>query len=279
MRRLAAWFTGLAIFGLFIWIGWTSPTLNQCISDQYKNYSSSALQENGGSFYRLLVGSRLCLGEFVHSTGDGIIAIFTVILGIATWFLWRATRNLVEDARVTATHQLEVAKISSNAARAAAANIPIVERAYIYPRIIEETIFEAIINVQNGMDPTSHIPRVGFAIKNYGKTVAFITEINGRLTCIGETPVVPDVDDWHISDDVVLEPNGTTEIFSVDLKPHLTKEEADGIADGTAKLHFLGWITFRDVWGDKRWQHFTWTWNHTKRRMVAYIPDTHVESK
>ena len=278
MRRLAAWFAGLALIGLSIWIGWTSPTLNQCLSGQYENYSSSAPEDVGG-FYRLLVGWRLCLGEFVHSMRDGIIAIFTVILGIATWFLWRATRNLVENARVAAANQLEVAKISSNAAITAAENIPIVERAYIYPRLIEEAIFEAIINVQNNMDPAGHIPRVGFAIKNYGKTVAFITEINARLTCVGETPFVRDSDDLHISDDVLLEPNGTTEIFSADLKPHLTKEEADGVADGTAKLDFLGWIAFTDVWGDKRWQHFTWTWNHAKRRMVAYIPDAPVESK
>ena len=279
MKRLAARFTGPAIIGLFIWIGWTSPTLNQCISDQYENYSSNALQENVGGFYRLLVGSRLCLGEFVHSTGDGIIAIFTVILGIATWFLWRATRNLVEDARIASTNQLEVAKISSTAAKVAAEKVPIVERAYVYPRIVEEKVFDAIEAVKQNLDPASYIPRVYFAVKNYGKTVAFITDINGRLTCISETPVVRDTDDWHISYDVALEPNGTTETFSADLKPHLTKEEADGIADGTAKLHFLGWIAFRDVWGDKRWQHFTWTWNHTKRRMVAYIPDTHVESK
>jgi hypothetical protein len=193
----------------------------------------------------------------------------------------------VEDARVTSTNQLQVTKISSDAAKTAAENIPIVERAYVYPRIVEERIFEAIINVQNGMDPTSYIPRVGFAIKNYGKTAAFITQINGFLHCASNTSVVRDTDDWHISNDFALEPNGSTETFYTGLNPPLTKEEADGIVDGTAKLYFSGWVVFKDVWGiddrvgaaDDRWQQFTWTWNHTKRRMVAHIPPTHVAAQ
>jgi hypothetical protein len=185
----------------------------------------------------------------------------------------------VEDARVTGTNQLEVAKISSNAAKVAAENIPIVERAYVYPLIVVEKIFDAIKNVQKDMDPTSYIPRVEFKLKNYGKTAAFIVEIHGYLTCVGETPVVRDTDDWHISYEVALEPNGTTETFFADLNPYLTKDEADEIAEGTVELRFSGWVAFKDVWGDERWQHFTWLWNHTKRRLVPHIPDTYEEPK
>jgi len=31
-----------------------------------------------------------CFGEFVHKNAEAIIALFTIILGIATWLLWRA---------------------------------------------------------------------------------------------------------------------------------------------------------------------------------------------
>jgi hypothetical protein len=279
MKRLLPWFYLISVTGFVLWIGWTSPTVKECLSNQYENYGSDPLQEKIGSFFGFLIGSRLCIGDFVHQNGEGIIAIFTVILGIATWFLWRATRNLVEDARTTGTKQLEVAKIFSNAAREAAENVPIVERAYVYPFIVEENIFAVIRAIREGQDPTSYIPQVEFKLKNYGKTVAFILDINGRLSCFSETPVVRDTDDWHINNAVALEPNGTTESFFSDLKPHLTKEEADGIVNGTTKLQFVGWVAIKDVWDDKRWQHFTWTWNHTKSRMVVYIPDTHVESK
>jgi hypothetical protein len=43
---------------------------------------------------------------FVHEYREEIIAAFTVILAIATWRLWLATRDLVREARNTAEKQL-----------------------------------------------------------------------------------------------------------------------------------------------------------------------------
>ena len=58
--------------------------------------------------------------QIVKATNDwsaAIIALFTVILGVATWALWRATRDLVEGAEETSEKQLKIiglnVKISS----------------------------------------------------------------------------------------------------------------------------------------------------------------------
>jgi uncharacterized membrane protein len=120
MKRLARGLFVLTPIVLIVWIGWTSPTLNECLSHQYENYSGNTFQEKIASLYVFLVGSRLCIGEFIHASGEGIIAIFTVILGVATWFLWRATRNLVEDARATGASQLNVTKTAADAAKTSA---------------------------------------------------------------------------------------------------------------------------------------------------------------
>lgn len=121
MKRLARWLLVLTPnIILFGWIGWTSPTLKECLSHQYENYSGNTFQEEIASLYVFLVGSRLCIGEYFHANGDSIIAIFTVILGFATWFLWRATRDLVEDARATGASQLNVAKTAADAAKVSA---------------------------------------------------------------------------------------------------------------------------------------------------------------
>ena len=233
---------------------------------QSKNTESQEAQKKDDpaasvSFFQIVGKFLRTYDKEIEGTSVATIAAFTIILGVSTCFLWCATRR------------------AALAAKEAAEDIPIVERAYVYPRIVEEKIFEAIINVQNGLNPNHHIPRVYFTIKNYGKTAAFIAEIHGYLTCVSDDFVARDSDDWHISYEVALEPNGTTETFSADLRPQLTKKEANGIVNGIAKLKFYGSVSFEDVWGDKRFQPFSWTWNHTKRRMVSHIPDTYEKSK
>ena len=107
---------GLIVAVIIAWLAWTSPALHDCLLAQYQTVSDQSIL----GYYGKTVQYRLCLGNFVSETGEGIIAIFTVILGIATWMLWRATRELVEDAKKTGTDQVAAAKIAANATQAAA---------------------------------------------------------------------------------------------------------------------------------------------------------------
>jgi hypothetical protein len=47
-----------------------------------------------------------CLGPFTHENHGPITAVFTVLLGLATIFLWLATRDLVDGAERTSRRQL-----------------------------------------------------------------------------------------------------------------------------------------------------------------------------
>src|SRR3990170_5373269 len=116
MQRLGQLVIGLVVAGIIFWIGWTSPSLKQCLQEAYYNNPQQPLQEYVTNLYGSFVGYRLCLGDVVHANGNGIIAIFTVILGIATWFLWRATRDLVQEAKTTGSHHLAIAKTAVDAA-------------------------------------------------------------------------------------------------------------------------------------------------------------------
>jgi hypothetical protein len=58
------------------------------------------------AIFQFTVVAARWLEGFVHSYREEIIAVFTVILALATLLLWRATRNLVRGAEGTAQRQL-----------------------------------------------------------------------------------------------------------------------------------------------------------------------------
>jgi hypothetical protein len=49
---------------------------------------------------------RGCTGRFIHENHEAIVALFTVILGVATWMLWRATRDLITGSEKISANQL-----------------------------------------------------------------------------------------------------------------------------------------------------------------------------
>ena len=116
MHRLGQLVIGFALAGIIFWIGWTSPSLKQCLQEAYYNNPQQPLQEYVANLYGSLLGYRLCLGDVVYANGNGIIAIFTVVLAIATWFLWRAARDLVHEVKTTGSNQIALAQTAVEAA-------------------------------------------------------------------------------------------------------------------------------------------------------------------
>jgi hypothetical protein len=94
---------GFGIAGLIVG---TSQTFQSCMGEHYQYESSKTLYEGAAQFFIAFKVSLGCSGEFVHKNSEAIIALFTIILGIATWLLWRATEDLVKGAETTAEMQL-----------------------------------------------------------------------------------------------------------------------------------------------------------------------------
>src|SRR5258708_24055616 len=93
-------------FALAFLVVGTSPSFQACIYEHQNHAGGGPLQEHVSRLLSLYKIGRGCGGEWLHKHGEGVIALFTVILGIATWLLWRATKKLVEGADATAEHQL-----------------------------------------------------------------------------------------------------------------------------------------------------------------------------
>ena len=106
MGKALTWFWVLVAFSVLLWISLTSPELYDCLSNQTKNQTGNIVQEYITTFYVLLLGSRACFGAFIHSNGEAVIALFTVILTVATILLWIATQNLLREAGDTSRKQL-----------------------------------------------------------------------------------------------------------------------------------------------------------------------------
>lgn len=81
------------------------------------------------------------LGHVLEGYGEAVIAVFTIVLAFATGLLWKATRDLVRGAEITAERQL---------------------RAYVFVEVI------TVESVEVGQRP-----KITAKIKNAGQTPAY----------------------------------------------------------------------------------------------------------
>src|SRR5258705_4982412 len=137
------------VFGVAFLIVGTSQTFQSCMGEHYQHEPSETFEEGFSQLFIAFKVGSACAGEFIHKIAESIIAFFTVILGVATWALWRATQKLVEGAEDTGKRQL---------------------RAYL---IVEGTNIES--------KPGKFISH--FRIENTGQTPAHHTHIISK-TCV-----------------------------------------------------------------------------------------------
>jgi hypothetical protein len=150
---------------------------------------------------------------------ERIIAVFTVILGIATWLLWRATKNLVEGAERNAGIQL---------------------RAYVFAGGCRLTDFAV------GKEIAATV-----TVKNTGQTPAYdvvvITGLDFRVlplaSPIGLDEIPTDLSKISVGPGQELFPR----IFSGKV---LGVVEDEALRDGRAVIYVHGRIEYRTAFGD-----------------------------
>jgi hypothetical protein len=160
--------------------------------------------------------------NFWVAIGTIVIAAFTVILGVATWLLSGATRDLVEGADKNAERQL---------------------RAYVLAFQARLTNFE------------SDAPTVEVVIKNSGQTPAY--RVTG-LTLISFRPY-PLGKPLTLSQDAtkkncgVLGPQATFSIITRLDHPPLPPEQKARVRDKKAAVYAHGRIEYTDAFDEPRW--------------------------
>jgi hypothetical protein len=220
--------------------------------------------------------------KFWVAFGTLVLAIGTGVLGFATIFLWRATRDLVRDARLTGAEQLktslkatDAAIVAANAAQKSADHIPIIEGAYIFPEITGDETMAAMRGFKESEVQTSRM-RVHFQFKNFGKTPAIIQSYHAGLRIPDNDGRTPAGEDEGLSvRKVVLGSGETTEKMTSEIKD-FNRTEYSAVASGSSHLHFSGEIRYADIWGSLWLFRFDWEYSPSQGR---FIPDNQTRKK
>lgn len=120
MRTLGHWVVALIVVAIIAWLVWTSPSLQTCL--QGTNLTPAGP-------YASLLEYRRCVGDYARDNAAEILAVLTIILGLTMWLMWKATRSLVKETRVTgdgliaATRSLAEATQATGEAAAKSAHI------------------------------------------------------------------------------------------------------------------------------------------------------------
>jgi hypothetical protein len=101
-RRARPWLIAIGFLLLCYAILNTSSSFQSCTQEQSRSINSEYL----GELRAWAVAQRACIGGFIHNRHNELLAIFTIILAVATIFLGSATRDLVRGADATAERQL-----------------------------------------------------------------------------------------------------------------------------------------------------------------------------
>lgn len=210
---------GFALF--FLTVG-TSPSFQSCVQEHQNHAAHGSLDKYVHTLLFFYKAGRGCGGEWLHEHGEAIIALFTVILGIATWLLWRSTRDLVNEAKATAERQL---------------------RAYV---MIDKASVknlgpggEPVVNLlirNSGQTPAHDVKHwVASGIAPYPLSEAMLKKIMGEETELPPKPVAP---------------NGEFNLPSE--SEVLTEASYGGLFNKTHALYVVGEIRYRDAFGVDR---------------------------
>ncbi|MGX7874000.1 hypothetical protein ACVDG5_015690 [Mesorhizobium sp. ORM6] len=172
---------------------------------------------------RLVRGFFEAHDKFWVAFGTIIIACFTAILGFSTIFLWRATRDLVNDAKHNSERQL---------------------RAYIFPHELNVT------DVELGKRPAANM-----VAKNTGLTPA--TEVIAWAgVWVGNFPLAAELvrvtpEFMRTASRRSVGPGASFTIIHA-WNEALTAQHIQMLQNGTAAIFIWGEITYVDVFGQKR---------------------------
>jgi len=212
-------------------------------------------REEGTEFWPPFFGYRL-------KVTDTLIAFFTLGLFIATFLLWRATRNLVSDAEDTSKRQLRAyVGVERMELRCAGFSDPNYKPAELSPGYI----FKDVISV---------------TFKNFGLTPAYDVQIWVNWVPMPYPQRLPDAfpyPDYGVTGFDVPAPTRTrhilhkdqshTSIIAIpDLRPFIATRRQETM------LYIYGHIDYRDIYGRRCKATFCQSWEPWSSVGVEFVP-------
>lgn len=221
-RFLVVWAITL---GALVFIDLALALISTCRSASSCSLESSSTREALLSFRHWVDGNT----SFLTALGSLIVAVFTVVLGFATWMLWRSTHELVRGAEKNAERQL---------------------RAYLS---VTPTTLKGV--------GVGQIPSADFVVKNCGLTPAYhyrygaalvmlphpLPDNQGNLLKLVDEGVAPNLT-LHSSEDRTGEALASAP---------LTAEDVADIKTGDGRqLYVAGIVWYQDAFGIARHTKF-----------------------
>jgi hypothetical protein len=197
------------------------------------------------------------------------LMVFTAVLALATILLGSATVALYRSAE----KQIDIARISAQAADESAKAAVATERARMYVNI-DANNFADCINTAAAWENTpsidenpiaaSNLPMAKIKFRNYGKTPAIVIEVGLVIFLAGNDPMP--VWDVKVVRENIIAPSLTTEEFTeIITGTQMTFKQAKDIRDGRLTLWVAGYCSYDDVFGQRRTHRFL-------QRFVPVIP-------
>jgi hypothetical protein len=190
--------------------------------------------------------------------GDFAVGLFTLLLGIATYFLWRETERLARGA----DDQAEKMERSIEAANASVEALKMTEMARIYVTRINLESIKSGINLA---------PKFRVYFRNYGKTPGFIHSTTLKFALANKRKSLAEIEPsgtrgGTYQNSFMLPPNyedpGHTDTYGNDALA--ANEYARMAQDGTGEQLFVwGHVKFSPVFGETWASHFAYRINLT----------------
>ena len=222
--------------GLLAWIGFSAgnnanePTNNNHQDTNTSEKDSPSLGSAIKIGFVVVCTSIRDFREEIVAVGTLFIAAFTIILGISTVFLYRATSDLVTDSKKSSQIQL---------------------RAYI---VVHPKTFGV---EENGR------PIIQITVTNFGRTPALKVQSFARLDIFPYPPTVgnPPNPNEAIQEPISIQPKDTLDFPARLLKDRVFGlDEINKVSDGSvARLYAFGRIEYFDIFGDRHETPFATT--------------------
>lgn len=223
-------FVALLAIAVAILISWAVPSPNSNPDEGAQKCTTDKCRE---------LASAEALAEYTEGLFfvTAALAFFSFVQGA---FLYRADRT---------------ARISADAAKKSADALSVIERAHVYPEILNPGAIWDCINDAKAfyLDPTgetadtpcSTTAELTFTVRNYGKTPAILKEV---FAGFGVWPIGAQI--GVVIPVGILGAGENSGSFVAAMERGLTHNEATHITSYTKHIAFVGRVTFDDVWGN-----------------------------
>jgi hypothetical protein len=230
LKRATPYILGLLLFCLVVWLIGSSQLFQSCISEGEDHARDQALQNKVPIFISEFWVYRRCLGAYVIERNAGITALFTVVLAASTILLWIVTNKAAEAAKVAAEY------------------IPMVEGAHVYVVMKVDNVQHQIRAIATTPTlPMGFTAKIDVALKNFGKTPAFIERFTARLLVVSAKKPISGPE-ANIQPNTIIGTGEETKLLTVSASP-LSKTDAEEIWRCAAALVLAGTLIYRDILG------------------------------